>query len=201
MIRLEQAVIVEGTYDKIKLENFIDGIIIPTNGFSLFKDREKCDLIRRVAMKRGIIIMTDSDSAGQLIRSYIKRICSDGNIINVYIPQIKGREHRKNKPSKEGYLGVEGLDEQTIINALRRSHVNEILHFTEKRRAITKTDLYLLGLSGSEGSALQRKSLCGYLELPVGMSSSAFLDAVNAVFGYEEFIERVRLWRQEADKS
>lgn len=200
MIKLKQAVVVEGKYDKITLENIIDATIIKTDGFAIFKDKEKCDFLRRLANEKGIIVMTDSDSAGALIRSYLKKICNDGKIINVYIPQLKGKEKRKASHSKEALLGVEGMSEEIILKSLQRSGVF-CDESKEKMRLVNKLDLFELGLSGADNSAALRKSLCSTLKLPVNLSSNAFLDAVNAVYGYEEFIEQVRKWQQEWDKN
>ena len=123
MIKLNQAVIVEGKYDKITLENVIDTTIIVTDGFRIFKNKEKRELIRLLAERRGIIVITDSDSAGAVIRSYLKQICPEGTITNVYIPQLSGKEKRKTKPSKEGFLGVEGMTQQALVDALARSGI------------------------------------------------------------------------------
>lgn len=188
MIKLTQPVIVEGKYDKITLENYVDALIIPTDGFGIFKNREKRNMIRRLAKMNGIIIMTDSDSAGHLIRAYIKKIVSDGEIINVYIPELKGKEKRKAKSGKEGILGVEGMSGEVILKALERSGVTGKL--TEKRsRKITKADMYAVGLSGRENSAEARSILLKRLSLPHGLSSSAMLDVINTLFTYEEFYE------------
>lgn len=188
MIRLNRPVIVEGKYDKITLENVIDSLIIATDGFGIFKDKEKCDLIRKLARKNGIIIMTDSDSAGSVIRSYIKKIVGDSEIINVYVPQLQGKEKRKSAPSKEGFLGVEGMSVEAIRQSLERSGV-----FAEKadpnRRKITKNDMFCLGLSGGEGSHEKRKALLKFLSLPEKLSSSAMLDVLNNLYTLEEFCE------------
>ncbi|MBQ8267799.1 MAG: DUF4093 domain-containing protein, partial [Clostridia bacterium] len=153
MIRLSQAVIVEGKYDKITLENIIDATIIATNGFAIFKDTEKRELIRLLAQKHGIVVITDSDSAGAVIRSHLKQICHEGSIVNVYVPQLVGKEKRKNKSSKEGFLGVEGMSQQILIDALARSGITGSDIVTKSVRKITKTDMYALGLSGRENSA------------------------------------------------
>ena len=200
LIKLKQAVVVEGKYDKITLENIIDAFIIPTDGYSIFKDKQKRDLIRLVAKKNGIIVITDSDSAGGVIRSYLKQICPEGSITNVYVPQLRGKEKRKSKPSKQGYLGVEGLDKQTIIDALIRSGVTDIQENSKDATKITKTDLFKLGLSGRENSSALRKSICEYLKLPVGMSANAFLDCVNSIYNYDEFKKAVNLWQREEGK-
>ena len=141
MIKLECPVIVEGIYDKITLENVIDALIIPTNGFSVFKDSQKRDLIRLLAKEKGVIVMTDSDNAGNLIRAYIKKIVGGSRIINVYVPSLKGKEKRKTKASKEGLLGVEGMSPEMIEEALKRSGVigREV---PQNARKITKNDMY-----------------------------------------------------------
>ena len=200
MIRLSQAVIVEGKYDKITLENIIDATIIATNGFAIFKDTEKRELIRLLAQKHGIVVITDSDSAGAVIRSHLKQICHEGSIVNVYVPQLVGKEKRKNKSSKEGFLGVEGMSQQILIDALARSGITGSDIVTKSVRKITKTDMYALGLSGRENSAPKRQNLALYLNLPTNMSGNAFLDCLNAVFEYNEFLKAVDLWQQEEGK-
>lgn len=200
MIRLSQAVIVEGKYDKITLENIIDATIIATNGFGIFKDAEKRELIRLLAQKRGIVVITDSDSAGAVIRSHLKQICPEGSITNVYVPQLVGKEKRKTKSSKEGFLGVEGLDTQTLIDALARSGITGSETAAKPDRKITKTDMYTLGLSGGKNSAQKRQSLAQYLNLPTNISGNAFLDCINAIFEYNEFLKAVEIWQQEEDK-
>ena len=186
MIRLEQAVIVEGKYDKITLENVVDALIIPTDGFSVFKDVEKRKLIKRLAADKGIIVMTDSDSAGALIRAHIKSIAPDGKITNVYIPCLKGKERRKTKQSKEGLLGVEGMKPEVILSVLNRSGVT-CQSADKPRRMITKTDLYKYGLSGTAGSAQRRKKLLKTISLPENLSPNAMLDILNTFYSYEEF--------------
>lgn len=204
LIKLKQAVIVEGKYDKITLENIIDAIIITTDGFSIFKNKEKRDLIRLLAQKRGLVVITDSDSAGALIRSHLKQICHEGSITNVYIPQLKGKEKRKDKPSKEGLLGVEGMQSEIILAALKRSGVigEEVMNKSDNK--ITKVTLFELGLSGGKDSSFLRDDLANFLNLPKGMSANAFLDCLNAVYEYDEFIKAVEQWQkaeQDADKK
>ena len=200
LIKIEQAVVVEGKYDKIRLENIIDATIITTNGFGIFKDREKCRLLRILAEKKGIVVLTDSDSAGMLIRSYLKQICPENTITNVYIPQLRGKEKRKTKPSKEGYLGVEGISDQVICEAFRRSGITPEDDGRISVKKITKTDLFAIGLSGGNNSRFLRSSLAQFLELPTNISANAFLDAVNAIYSYDEFLKAVELWQQDADK-
>lgn len=197
LIRLKQAVIVEGKYDKIALENVIDAVIIPTNGFGIFKDSEKRDIIRNLAKKNGIVVMTDSDSAGAVIRAYIKKIAAGAEITNVYVPSLRGKERRKSKPSAEGILGVEGMSPEIIEEALKRSNVGT--QKTENKRKITKCDMFSAGLSGGANSSKNRKSFLSYLELPCGISSSAMLDLLNGMFSYEEFKEKVSEWQKNTD--
>ena len=181
-------IIVEGKYDKITLENVVDTLIISTDGFRIFKNKEMCDLIRTLAKEKGIIIMTDSDGAGQVIRNHIKNIAADGEIINVYVPQLKGKEKRKNAPSKEGFLGVEGLSKEVLTEALLKYGVlNDGVDTPEKR--ITKVDFYNLSLSGTENSGENRKKLILALGLPSTLSSSALLEVVNTLYTYDEFVK------------
>ena len=187
MIKLEQAVIVEGKYDKIKLSSIIDAVIITTNGFSIFKDQEKLELIRYYAEKNGIIIMTDSDSAGFIIRNHIKGAVKKGKIINVYIPDIMGKEKRKLKPSAEGKLGVEGVEKNIILEALKKAGVTA--SSAPQRKKITKTYLYILGLSGGKNSSEMRKKLLEYLKLPSLLSPNSMLEILNSMYSSEELEE------------
>jgi len=200
LIKLKQAVIVEGKYDKITLENLVDAYIITTDGFGIFKDKEKCELIRTLAQSHGIIVMTDSDSAGALIRAHLKSICGDGEITNVYIPELIGKEKRKSSYSKQRLLGVEGMSKQVLLQSLARSGITGDEVETPAKK-VTKTDLFKMGLSGGENSAFLRKQLCEHLKIPKNLSANAFLDAINAVYGYKKFERAVQLWRHEADKK
>ncbi len=204
MIKLKQAIIVEGKYDKITLENLIDATIIVTNGFSIFNDSKKRALIRNLAVKCGLIVITDSDSAGALIRSHLKQICPEDSITNVYIPQLFGKEKRKDKPSKEGLLGLEGMSQEIILEALARSGVVGDIVFKKTDKKITKSLLFEFGLSGGKNSSFLRNDLAQYLSLPKGISANAFLDCVNAIYEQNEFIKAVKKWqrsRQDADKK
>lgn len=201
MLKISQAVIVEGKYDKIALENIIDATIITTNGFRIFKDKEMCDYIRRLAESKGIVVVTDSDSAGMMIRAHIKNICGDThNITNVYVPQLKGKEKRKDTPSKEGYLGVEGMTADVLRECFLKSGVTECQSNVTKRK-VTKLDLYRLGFSGGSNSREYRTSICKYLELPNNLSANAFLDAINGLYGYEKFLEAVEKWAEETVRN
>ena len=200
MIRLSSPVIVEGKYDKITLENVIDALIIPTNGFGLFKDKEKCHLIKTLGEKFGIIVITDSDHAGNMIRAHIKNIAAGCEITNVYIPQIKGKEKRKTKGGKEGLLGLEGMTPEIIEEALKKSGViGEKVK--EKGRKITKTDLFLRGLSGCDGSLKKRRELLKLLGLPQNLSPNAMLDILNTVMTYKEFCEVTDRWLKNPTKN
>lgn len=199
LIRLDRPVIVEGKYDKIALENVVDALIITTDGFGIFKNREKCDLIRQLACKNGVIIMTDSDSAGAVIRSYLKKIISDCEIVNVYVPELRGKERRKAKPSKSGLIGVEGMSPEIIEEALKRSGVFSVKK--ENGRKITKTDMFVLGLSGREDSSLKRKDFLRFLGLPESLSSSAMLDVLNNMLTADEFCEKAELWNKGIKKT
>ncbi len=186
MIKLRQAVIVEGRYDKIKLKNLIDAPIIETNGFRVFNDKERQSLIRRIADKRGILVMTDSDGAGLVIRNFLNGVIDKSKIKHCYIPQLEGKEKRKERMSKEGFLGVEGVPDEVIIEAVRKSGAEIIGEQAEKSAEITKADLYSLGLTGSENSAQKRKRLLQELGMPDYLSSNAMLTALNCLYSYEE---------------
>lgn len=191
MIKIKQAVIVEGKYDKIRLSNIVDTVIVPVHGFSVYRDRETAELIRTLARTRGIIILTDSDSAGFQIRNKIKEIARGGSVINVYVPDIKGRERRKREPSKQGLLGVEGIDDDIILEAFRKAGV-----LAENSEApkdpITKADLFDLGLIGAENSAQRRAELQRSLGLPERLSANMLLEMLNVMYTRERFLEEVK---------
>ena len=189
MIKLTQPIIVEGKYDKITLDNIVDTLIITTNGFSIFKDTEKCKLIRTLAPKDGVIVLTDSDSAGNLIRSHIKNIANGGKVINICLPQILGKEKRKSAPSKEGFLGVEGTPKEIIENALIKSGV--LCKETETKEKLTKNDMYFLGLSGRENSGEKRRQILKFLNLPQNLSPNIMLDVINTLYTKKEFEKAV----------
>lgn len=187
VIKIKEAVIVEGKYDKIRLSGIIDTVIVETDGFAIFKDKEKQHLIRFLAEKRGIIIMTDSDSAGFKIRSFIKGIIKNDNIKNVYIPDIYGKEKRKTEMSKEGKLGVEGMETQVIMSALQKAGVLYNENSKKEGREITHTDFFEDGISGGENSSIIRKALARELGLPEKISSSALLKIINSYMTYDEY--------------
>ena len=187
MIKINEAVIVEGKYDKIKLSGILDTIIIETDGFAIFKDREKQKMIRFLAEKRGLVILTDSDSAGFKIRSFIKGITKCENVKNVYIPDVYGKEKRKTEFSKEGKLGVEGMKAQVIIDGLKKAGVICDENDKKTSREITHTDFFEDGISGGENSSRTRKALARELELPERISSSSLLKIINSYMTYEEY--------------
>ena len=189
MIKIEQAIIVEGKYDKIKLSSIVNAVIIVTNGFGIFKDEEKLELIRYYARKTGIIILTDSDSAGFQIRNHIKGAVKNGKIYNVYIPDIMGKEKRKVKPSAEGKLGVEGVEKKIILKAFENAGITASESSDDSVPEITKTDLYMLGLSGGNNSSILRKKLLAYLKLPSLLSANSMLEVLNTMISYDELKE------------
>jgi len=186
-------IIVEGKYDKITLENVVEGLIIPTDGFGIFKNKEKCDLIRTLAKKTGVIVVTDSDSAGNMIRAYIKKIVGDCEITNVYIPQLKGKEKRKPHQSKEGFLGVEGMSREVILSAFEKSGISGKV-LKQNGEKITKLHLFERGLSGGTDSSEKRKELLLKLNLPTNLSPNAMLDILNTIMTLEEFCEVTKPW-------
>lgn len=182
MIKLEQAIVVEGKYDKNTLSQLVDAPIFETNGFGVMKDRALVALLRRAAGTRGLIVLTDSDGAGFVIRNYLKSVLPKQGVFHAYIPDVPGKERRKDKPGKEGKLGVEGMRPEVLLQALERAGVRER---TDERPQITKTDLFLCGLSGGVGSAGRRAELMRRLELPEHLGANAFLDALNLLMTRE----------------
>lgn len=187
MIKIDEAVIVEGKYDKIKLSSVLDAVIVETDGFGIFKDKEKQRLIRYLAESRGIVIMTDSDSAGFKIRSFIKGIAKQEKIKNAYIPDVYGKEKRKAEASREGKLGVEGIDIDTITEALKKAGVIYSENTKAETREITRTDFFEDGISGGENSAALRRSLALRLQLPERISASSLLKIINTYMSYDEY--------------
>lgn len=187
MLKIKEAVIVEGRYDKIKLSALIDAPIIETNGFRVFSDKEKQKLIRKIADVRGILVMTDSDGAGFVIRNFLNGVVDKSKIKHCYIPQISGKEKRKTEKSKEGLLGVEGVSDEVIINAVKNSGAQIMgCDAVNQSGKITKADLCLLSLTGTENAAYNRKALLKYLDMPLYLSTNAMLTAINCLYSYEE---------------
>ena len=189
MINLRQAIVVEGKYDKIRLAPLVDAPILVTGGFRIFKDREKLALLRRLAQQDGILILTDSDTAGFRIRGYIKSAIPKGKIYHAYIPEILGKEPRKDHPSKEGTLGVEGMSREILAAALKKSGV--LFAEGPKKDPITRVDLYEAGLSGGPDSSKKRLALLRELNLPRYLSASALLEAVNALMDRDVFFQTI----------
>ncbi len=196
MIKLKQAVIVEGKYDKIRLESLLDATIIQTDGFAIFKDKEKQRLIRRLAEKNGILILTDSDSAGFKIRSFLGGSIKNGQVIHAYIPDVLGKERRKDAPSKEGKLGVEGMRTQALVDALAKAGVlyEEV---SQPGKRVEMIDLFEDGLSGGENSQAKKAAVLKYLDLPERLSTSSFLQLINTFMTYEEYKSAVEECRKE----
>ena len=186
-IKISQAIIVEGKYDKIKLSSFIDGVIIVTNGFGIYKDKDIVQLIRYYAQRQGIIVLTDSDTAGFKIRGHIKSIVPKGKIINLYAPEILGKEKRKTQPSKEGKLGVEGINVNVLKALFEKAGVKG--EIKENPSPVTNLDFFQLGITGQKNSSRLREKLLDKLELPKLVSSKALLEIVNSRFSKDEFYE------------
>lgn len=187
MIVLDRPVIVEGKYDKQKLSAVLDATIITTNGFGIFNDKEKRTLIRRLAEKNGIIVLTDADGAGMVIRNLLRGCVPKEKVTHLYIPAVAGKERRKAAPSKEGLLGVEGIDTETLTRIFAPFAVNAEGSSCREHAAVTKTDFYEAGLSGGAGSAAQRDRLAKRLRLPPHMSANALLEAVNLLYSRDEY--------------
>ena len=192
MIKLSMPVIVEGKYDIIRLSNMIDGLVIKTDGFGIFKDKEKQQLLKRLASEKGIIVLTDSDSAGFMIRNFISSVVQKERITNVYIPDVFGKEKRKTEGGKEGKIGVEGMSEAVLEEAFRKAGVFSEKSENTERRLITNIDLYEWGFSGRPDSKAKRKLLLKKLALPERMSTSSLVKILNTFVSYEDFIETAK---------
>ncbi len=193
-MKIDIPIAVEGKYDKIKIASIADAQIIVTNGFGVFASDEKAALIRRLAEPRGIIVLTDSDGAGLVIRNYFNSILKKDKIYHLYIPQIEGKERRKKAPSKAGTLGVEGID-AAILRRLLEPFAADGEGRARDARELTKAELFAAGLSGGEGAADKRARLCRALDLPDNMSANALLCAINMLgerARYEEFLQNDR---------
>ncbi|MBR6610566.1 MAG: HAD-IA family hydrolase [Oscillospiraceae bacterium] len=177
-IKVSQVVVVEGKYDAIKLDSIVEGLIIPVHGFTVYSDEEKKNLLKQLGKKNGIILITDSDSAGFRIRNYVQNICRGSEIINVYIPPVQGKESRKQSPSKEGLLGVEGIDKDVLVKCLEQAGVNGT-YSEQDTPKMTYTDLFELGLSGTENATRNREKLAKHLNIPTKLSKKALLEVLN----------------------
>ena len=185
MIHTDRAIVVEGKYDKIKLSSMVDGVIICTGGFRVYKDKEMQTMLRALAKKQGLAVLTDSDTAGFKIRGFLRSICGKENIVDVYIPDLYGKEKRKDHPSKEGKLGVEGVQEEVLQKAFADAGIGAEL-VLQKKNPITKMDLFELGLSGRAESALRRKQLMKHLTLPEHLTTNALVTVLDALMSREE---------------
>lgn len=193
MIKIKQAIVVEGRYDKNTLSQIVDAPIIETNGFGIMKDKANLAFLRRVAENRGLIVFTDSDGAGFVIRNFLKSAIDPAYLLHAYIPDIYGKEKRKSAPGKEGKLGVEGMTCQVILDALRRCGASfEDEAASAFSCSITKQDLMEMGLSGGKDSSFLRKKLLKKLDLPEHMSANALLQALNLLYTPADLQELVK---------
>jgi ribonuclease M5 len=189
MIKLGPVILVEGKYDKIKLSQIFDTTILTTDGFGIFKQKDKVAMLRKLAETHGLLVFTDADGAGLVIRNFLKGAITGGKVYHAFIPDLYGKEKRKAKGSKEGKLGVEGVPDEIIIQAVERSGAMD--ETPREKGGITKADLYDLGLSGGQGSAEKRKALLKALQLPENLSSNALLDVLNCMIDREELAKLV----------
>ena len=187
MVKIKEAIVVEGRYDKNTLSQIVDAPILETSGFGIMKDKQQLNLLRKVAQTRGLIIFTDSDGAGFVIRNFLKGAIDGKYLRHAYIPDIHGKEKRKSAPGKEGKLGVEGMTPQVILDALRKAGATVLGEETTRSAGnITKQDMMELGLSGGQNSSKLRKQLLKQLDLPEHMSANALLQAVNLLYTLDE---------------
>ena len=193
MIKIKEAIVVEGRYDKNTLSQIVDAPILETSGFGIFKNKEQMALLRQVAKKRGLIVFSDSDGAGFVIRNHLKSAIDPQYLKHAYTPDIMGKERRKAAPGKEGKLGVEGMNREIILDSLRRSGATFLGEETvDAKDPITKADLVELGLSGGQGSAERRIMLLKKLGFPERMSPNAMLQALNLLYDSEELREMMQ---------
>ncbi|MBR3767126.1 MAG: DUF4093 domain-containing protein [Clostridia bacterium] len=190
MLHTTRAVIVEGRYDKARLSSVIDALIITTDGFGIFNSKEKQTLIKKLAAEKGLLILTDSDAAGFKIRNFLKNIVSEDKIIHAYIPDVYGKEKRKESPSKEGKLGVEGIDNSLLEHSLIQSGLFCEKEEASERKLITNFDLFEAGLSGRENSAERRRKLLLSIGLPSRLTGKNLLSVLNTFMTYEDFIKK-----------
>lgn len=192
MIRIKEAIVVEGRYDKNTLSQIVDAPIFETHGFGIFKDKQQMGLLRQVAERRGLIVFTDADGAGFVIRNHIKSVIPGQYLKHAYTPDIFGKERRKVAPGKEGKLGVEGMKPEIILDALRKAGATfESEEGTTLGEKITKIDMFDLGLSGGADSKARRTALLKALDLPEHMSANALLDTLNLLYSKEEIYRLV----------
>ena len=187
-LRIREAVVVEGRYDKAALSGVVDTLILETAGFGVFKDGERLAFLRRLAARRGLIVLTDPDGAGFVIRNYLKGAIPKGQVKHAYVPDVYGKERRKRAPGKEGKLGVEGMPPDVLRNAILRAGATVLDGDAPDRPQgdLTPADLFALGLSGTPNAAARRAELLGRLDLPQHMSAKALLSALNALYTPDE---------------
>ena len=186
MVKIKEAILVEGRYDKNTLRQIVDAPILETNGFGIFKDKAQMALLRQVAQKRGLIVFTDADGAGFVIRNHIKSAIPAKYLKQAYTPDIMGKERRKTAPGKEGKLGVEGMRPEILLEALRAAGATIEGENEAEPNRITKQDLMELGLSGGANASEKRRALLKKLQLPQHMSANALLQALNLLYSLDE---------------
>jgi len=192
MRKLREVIVVEGRYDKNTLSQVVDAVIVTVNGFSVFKDKEKLALLRRLGRERGLIVLTDSDGAGFVIRNHLRGVLPKEQVKHAYIPDIYGKERRKRIAGKEGKLGVEGMKPEVLLSALEKAGAtfeNAADISCEPCQPVSKADLYALGLSGGTDSAQRRSVLLKHLELPEHMTANALLETINILYDRQRFLE------------
>ena len=197
-MKVQEVIVVEGKYDLNTLKQMVDGIIVTTDGFGIFHNNEKMDLIRRMAEKRGVVVLTDSDGAGFVIRNHLKSCLPKEQVKHAYIPDMYGKEKRKRTRSKEGKLGVEGMSAETLRRVLIASGATIDGNAALGGGSLTKTDLYMVGLSGTPNSSENRMKLIHALNLPEKLSPNALLDVLNAMYERQQFLD---LWEQITKKQ
>ncbi|MCI2055869.1 MAG: DUF4093 domain-containing protein [Oscillibacter sp.] len=195
MRRIREVIVVEGRYDKNTLLQVVDATVLETGGFSVFNDKEKLELFRRLAESRGLILLTDSDGAGFLIRNYLKGALPKDRVRQAYIPDVAGKEKRKRTAGKEGKLGVEGMRPEILLEALTRAGATfeDEPENAAQAEQITKADLYALGLTGGSGSAEKRAALLKKLGLPAHLTTNGLLDVLNALYNKQDAQEILNL--------
>ncbi|MDD3347138.1 toprim domain-containing protein [Oscillibacter sp.] len=197
MRKIKEVIVVEGRYDKNTIAQAVEASVVTLGGFSVFNDREKLAFLRRLAQKQGLIVLTDSDGAGFVIRNYLKGALPKECVKQAYIPDIFGKERRKRAPGKEGKLGVEGMRPEVLVEALRRAgatFLDESGEVAAEKEPITKADLFELGLTGRPDSAGRRQALLEHLELPRHLTTNGLLEALNLLYGRADFLNFAGNW-------
>lgn len=197
-IKVQEVIVVEGKYDLNSIKQIVDGIVVTTDGFGIFHNAEKIELIRRMAEKRGVIILTDSDGAGFVIRNHLKSVLPKEWVKHAYIPDVYGKESRKKTRSKEGKLGVEGMSREVLLSVLEKCGATIDGNVSVGTGSLTKADLYFMGLSGTPNSAENRMLLIRELNLPERLSPNALLDVLNAMFSKDQMLT---IWHEIQQKQ